>query len=88
LEGQVHVFISQEQGGPVKPPGTGFPFVASYDSQGCGGGILTHLYTGRAVLVEAGLASLSISASDLLEQCRDFSARFILRLQNHEYNIM
>jgi hypothetical protein len=28
------VYIPQEQGGPVIPPGTGFPFVASYDSQG------------------------------------------------------
>jgi hypothetical protein len=38
--------IPQEQGGPVIPPGTGFPFVASYDSQECGGGILTRLHTG------------------------------------------
>jgi hypothetical protein len=29
----------QEQGGPVIPPGTGFPFIASYDTQGYGGGI-------------------------------------------------
>jgi hypothetical protein len=28
------IYIPQEQGGPVIPPGTGFPFVASYDSQG------------------------------------------------------
>jgi hypothetical protein len=28
------IYISQEQGSPVIPPGTGFPFVASYDSQG------------------------------------------------------
>jgi hypothetical protein len=36
----------QEQGGPVIPPGTGFPFsVASYDSQGYGGGFLTRLHT-------------------------------------------
>jgi hypothetical protein len=26
LEGQVPVFFPQEQGGPVIPPGTGFPF--------------------------------------------------------------
>jgi hypothetical protein len=26
LEGQVPIFVSQEQGGPVIPPGTGFPF--------------------------------------------------------------
>jgi hypothetical protein len=36
-----HIYIPQEQSVPVIPPGTGFPFVASYDSQGCGGGILT-----------------------------------------------
>jgi hypothetical protein len=40
------IYIPQEQGGPVIPPGTGFPFVASYDSQGFGGGILTRLHTG------------------------------------------
>jgi hypothetical protein len=28
------VYIPQEQGGPVIPPGTGFLFVASNDSQG------------------------------------------------------
>jgi hypothetical protein len=43
------IYIPPEQGGPVIPPGTGFPFVASYDSQGCGGGILTRLHTGRQV---------------------------------------
>jgi hypothetical protein len=43
LEGQVPVFISpQEQGDPIIPPGT----VASYDSQGYGGGIRTRLHTG------------------------------------------
>jgi hypothetical protein len=40
------IYIPQEQGGPVIPPDTGFQFVASYDSQGCGGGILTRLHTG------------------------------------------
>jgi hypothetical protein len=40
------IYIPQEQGGPVITRGTGFPFVASYDSQGCGGGILTRLHTG------------------------------------------
>jgi hypothetical protein len=28
------IYIPQEQGCPVIPPGTGFPFIASYDSQG------------------------------------------------------
>jgi hypothetical protein len=45
-----HIYIPQEQGGPVITPGTGFPFVASYDSQGCGWGILTRLHTGRLLL--------------------------------------
>jgi hypothetical protein len=35
------IFIPQEQSGLVIPPGTGFPLVASYDSQGYGGGIRT-----------------------------------------------
>jgi hypothetical protein len=39
-----HIYIPQEQGGPVIPPGTGFPFVASYESQGYGGGIRTRLH--------------------------------------------
>jgi hypothetical protein len=43
------IYISQEQGGPDISPGTGFPSVASYDSQGYGGGILSRLHT---VLVE------------------------------------
>jgi hypothetical protein len=40
------IYIPQEQGGPVIPPGTVFLFVASYDSQGYDGGILTRLHTG------------------------------------------
>jgi hypothetical protein len=44
------IYIPQEQGGPVIPPGTGFPFVTSYDSQGSGGGILTRLHMGPKIL--------------------------------------
>jgi hypothetical protein len=40
-----HIYIPQEQGGPVTPPGNGFPFVASYDSQGYGRSIVTLIYT-------------------------------------------
>jgi hypothetical protein len=41
------IYIPQEQGDPVIPPGTGFPLrrllrLASDDFQGYGGGILTH----------------------------------------------
>jgi hypothetical protein len=39
------IYISQEQGGPVIPPGTGSIFVVSYGSQGYGGGILTRPHT-------------------------------------------
>jgi hypothetical protein len=39
------IYIPQEQGGPVIPPGTGFLFVASYDLQGYGGGIRNRLHT-------------------------------------------
>jgi hypothetical protein len=40
------IYIPQEQGGPGILQGTGFPFVASYNSQGYGGGILSHLHSG------------------------------------------
>jgi hypothetical protein len=49
LEGQVPVFMSPRNRGPSYTPGFGFLFVASYDSQGCGGGIRTRLHP---VLVE------------------------------------
>jgi hypothetical protein len=38
------IYIPQGQGGPVIPPVTGSLFVASYHSQGCGGGIQTCLH--------------------------------------------
>jgi hypothetical protein len=37
------IYIPQEQGDPVIPPGTRFPFINSYYSQGHGGGIRTDL---------------------------------------------
>jgi hypothetical protein len=39
------IYIPQEEGGTVIPPGTGFLFVAFYDSQGYGGGMRTGLHT-------------------------------------------
>jgi hypothetical protein len=46
LEGQVPVFISlRNRVAQLYPPGTGSLFIASYDSQGYGGGILTRLHT-------------------------------------------
>jgi hypothetical protein len=50
------IYILQEQGGPDIPPGTGFPSIASYDSQGYSGGILSHLHLGTyCVLHEISL---------------------------------
>jgi hypothetical protein len=43
------IYIPQEQGGPViYPQVMGSLFIASYNSQGYGGGILTHLHTATA----------------------------------------
>jgi hypothetical protein len=41
------IYIPQKQGGPVIPQALGSLFVASYDSQGYGGNIGTHLNTGH-----------------------------------------
>jgi hypothetical protein len=47
-EGQVPVFISpRNRVAQLYPRALGSLFVASYDSQGYGGGILIHLYTGH-----------------------------------------
>jgi hypothetical protein len=47
LEGQVPVFISPRNGlARLYPQTLGSLFVASYDSQGCDGGIRPHLHTG------------------------------------------
>jgi hypothetical protein len=43
------IYIPQEQDSPVIPPGTGFPFVASYDSQGYSAGIRTRLHAGSVL---------------------------------------
>jgi hypothetical protein len=40
------IYIPQEQGGPVIPPATGFPFRRSYDLHGYSGGIQTRLHAG------------------------------------------
>jgi hypothetical protein len=39
------IYTPQEQSDPVIPPGTGFPFLHSYDSKGYGGVIRTSLHT-------------------------------------------
>jgi hypothetical protein len=49
LEGQVPVFISpRNRVAQLCPRALGSLFVASYDSQGSGGGILTRLHTGKS----------------------------------------
>jgi hypothetical protein len=50
------IYIPQEQGGPVIPPGTVFPFVASYS-----GGIVTRLHTPT---VASALSTLETPASN------------------------
>jgi hypothetical protein len=70
MEGQVPVFISPKQGGPVIPPGTGFPFVASYDSQGYGGGILTRLHTGTLIIAQFNVLSLIFVTTEAVKQTR------------------
>jgi hypothetical protein len=57
------IYIPPEQGGPVIPLGTGFPFVASYNSLGYGGGILNRLHTKLGWLI--GLVKHVILADSL-----------------------
>jgi hypothetical protein len=71
------IYIPQVQSGPVIPPGTGFPFVASYDSQGYGGSILTRHHTGVAKTVFAS-SNTWIVGSNLIPGMDDFA--FILFL--------
>jgi hypothetical protein len=55
VEGQVPVFISPRNNvSQLYPRALGSLFVASYDSQGCGGGILTRLHTGKEHLLCIG----------------------------------
>jgi hypothetical protein len=66
LEGQVPVFISpQEQGDPVIPPGTGFTFVAFYESQGYGGGIRPCLHTFCSILLNTSSDGFRYIDSDV-----------------------
>jgi hypothetical protein len=52
LEGQVPVFISpRNRVARLYPQAPGSRFVASYDSQGYGGGTRLHLHTGRQILI-------------------------------------
>jgi hypothetical protein len=52
LEGQVPVFISpRNRVARLCPQALGSLFVASYDSQGNGGGIRPHLHTGLCLFV-------------------------------------
>jgi hypothetical protein len=46
------IYVPQLQGGPVIPQASGSLFIAFYDSQGYGGGILTSLHSGGRGLRE------------------------------------
>jgi hypothetical protein len=51
LDGQIHVFItSRNRVAQLYPQALGSLFVASYDSQGYGGSIRTHLHAGSSCL--------------------------------------
>jgi hypothetical protein len=65
-----HLYIPQEHGDPVIPPGTELPFVTSYDLQGYCGGILTCLHTSQ--LPSSGLLCLlgvTVSVLSLVCPC-------------------
>jgi hypothetical protein len=62
LKARSRIYTPQEQGGPVIPPGTGFPFIASYDSQGNSGGILNSLF----FLLMLSRLMPSVDTSDVL----------------------
>jgi hypothetical protein len=51
-EGQVPIFISRNRVAQLYPRALGSLFVASYDSQGYGGGILTYHHTGTTQILE------------------------------------
>jgi hypothetical protein len=61
-------YIPQDQGSPILPLGTGFLFVASYDSQGYGGGIRTRLHKGL-LLNQSSLHSYFYSLAHIHGKC-------------------
>jgi hypothetical protein len=63
------IYIPQEQVSPVIPQALGSDFVASYDSQGYGGGTRTGLYTGLLELLKVTLR-LTVGQSVCLSWCR------------------
>jgi hypothetical protein len=72
-----YIHIPQEQGGPVIPQALGSLFIASYDSQDYGGGIVTRLSTGVT-----RLSQLSSSLTPLHGRSREHS------VQQHLYCCM
>jgi hypothetical protein len=65
----------------LHPPGTGFPFVASYDSQGYVGGILTRLHMGlfyvytrhTRLVLTSKTCTKTISSDKKLSRCFEFT---------------
>jgi hypothetical protein len=65
LEGQVPVFISpRKRMAQLYPQTQGSLFVASYDTQGYGGGILTRLHTGSIMARLGTVTSYSFVPED------------------------
>jgi hypothetical protein len=63
------IFIPQEKGGPVIAPGTAFPFLASYNSQGYGRGIQTRLHY-SANCLQDNSSAWTTQKTRLLSCCR------------------
>jgi hypothetical protein len=56
------IYIPQKQGGPVIPQALGFLSVASYDSQGYGGSILSRLHTGLKLLKSKAISARGLGS--------------------------
>jgi hypothetical protein len=81
------IYIPQEQGGPGIALGTGFPFVASYDSQGYSGGILTRLHTGRNNWLH-GVMSLNTELFNLLNKLHGVMSPELFGLLNRLHDVI
>jgi hypothetical protein len=61
---QVTVFISpRNRMAQLYSWALGSPFVTSYDSQGYGGGILTHLHTGKLDIISRPVFYLKLNST-------------------------
>jgi hypothetical protein len=67
------MYIPREQGGPVLPMGHGFHFVASYDLQDYGGGILTRPHMGSSTSAAEQSYVTTDGRSVSISLCRAYS---------------